>query len=62
MGLRVIHRASPDAVENVIARLAEAGIDGVVIDDPNFLAVRIKPHRVELSEMFGSQNKRVWRA
>ena len=31
-------------------------------DDPNFLAVRIKPHRVELSEMFGSQNKRVWRA
>ena len=31
-------------------------------DDPDFLAVRIRPHRVELSEMFGSQNKRIWRA
>lgn len=31
-------------------------------DDPNFLPVRIHPTRVELSDMFGSQNKRVWRA
>ena len=30
-------------------------------DDPNFLPVRITPTRVELSEMFGSVNKRVWR-
>jgi general stress protein 26 len=31
-------------------------------DDPNFCPVRITPTRVELSEMFGSANKRVWRA
>lgn len=31
-------------------------------EDPNFLPVRITPTRVELSEMFGSVNKRVWRA
>ena len=31
-------------------------------DDPNFLPIRITPTRVELSEMFGSMNKRVWRA
>jgi len=31
-------------------------------DDPNFLPVRIVPERVELSEMFGSINRRVWRA
>lgn len=30
-------------------------------EDPNFLPVRITPTRVELSEMFGSMNKRVWR-
>ena len=30
--------------------------------DPNYVAVRIHPTRVELSEMFGSTNKRVWRA
>ncbi len=29
--------------------------------DPGFLAIRIVPTRVELSEMFGSLNKRVWR-
>jgi general stress protein 26 len=29
-------------------------------DDPNFLPVKILPERVELSEMFGSLNKRVW--
>ena len=31
-------------------------------DDANFLPVRIRPTRVELSEMYGSMNKRVWRA
>ncbi len=31
-------------------------------DDPNFQPVRITPTRVELSEMFGSTNKRIWRA
>ena len=31
-------------------------------DDPNFLPVKITPTRVELSEMFGSMNKRIWRA
>ena len=30
-------------------------------DDPNFLPIRITPSRVELSEMFGSMNKRIWR-
>jgi general stress protein 26 len=30
-------------------------------EDPNFLPIRITPTRVELSEMFGSANKRVWR-
>lgn len=31
-------------------------------EDPNFLPIRITPSRVELSEMFGSMNRRVWRA
>ena len=31
-------------------------------DDPNFQPVRINPSRVELSEMFGSMNRRVWQA
>jgi general stress protein 26 len=31
-------------------------------DDANFLPIRILPTRVELSEMFGSVNKRIWRA
>lgn len=30
--------------------------------DPGYVAVRIDPERVELSEMFGTVNKRVWRA
>jgi general stress protein 26 len=29
--------------------------------DPNYTLVRIDPERVELSKMFGSQDKRVWR-
>lgn len=31
-------------------------------DDPNFAPVRVDPERVELSKMFGSQDKRVWRS
>jgi general stress protein 26 len=30
--------------------------------DPNYVAVRIAPSRVEVSQMFGTMNKRVWRA
>lgn len=40
--------------------LTEFGSTGP--DDPNFLPVRILPERVELSEMFGSANRRVWRS
>ena len=31
-------------------------------DSPGFVAIRIDPERVELSEMFGMANKRVWRS
>ncbi len=31
-------------------------------EDPGFLPILITPTRVELSEMFGGLNKRVWRA
>ena len=31
-------------------------------DSPDFLPIRITPTRVELSEMFGSMNKKIWRA
>ena len=30
--------------------------------DPSYTLVRVDPARIELSEMFGSRNKRVWRA
>lgn len=30
--------------------------------DPNYVAIKVTPTRVELSEMFGSVNQRVWRA
>ena len=30
--------------------------------DPNYVAVKATPRRVELSEMFGSVNQRIWRA
>ncbi len=29
--------------------------------DPNYTLIRIDPERVELSKMFGSQDKKVWR-
>jgi general stress protein 26 len=31
-------------------------------EDPGFCAIKIEPSRVELSEMFGTINKRVWRS
>ena len=31
-------------------------------DDPNYTLVKVRPRRVELSKMFGSTDKRVWRA
>ncbi|MBX3705686.1 MAG: pyridoxamine 5'-phosphate oxidase family protein [Pseudomonadales bacterium] len=31
-------------------------------DDEGFMPVKIRPERVELSEMFGSANRRVWHA
>ena len=31
------------------------------VADPGYMPVRIVPERVELSEMFGTMNKRVWR-
>ena len=31
-------------------------------NDPNFCPVKITPTRVELSEMFGSSNKRLWKS
>ncbi len=39
--------------------LTEFGSTGP--EDTNFLPIRITPTRVELSEMFGSMNKRIWR-
>jgi len=46
-----------DAIDYDLTQFGAAGPD-----DPNFLPIRIVPTRVELSEMFGSTNKRVWRA
>ena len=45
-----------DAIDYDLTQFGSTGPD-----DPNFLPVRITPTRVELSEMFGSMNKRVWR-
>ena len=30
--------------------------------DPDYVAVKVTPTRVELAEMFGSENQRIWRA
>lgn len=46
-----------DAIDYDLTQFGSTGPD-----DPNFLPIRITPIRVELSEMFGSMNKRVWRA
>ncbi len=46
-----------DAIDYDLTQFGSSGPE-----DPNFLPIRITPTRVELSEMFGSTNKRVWRA
>lgn len=46
-----------DAIDYDLTQFGSTGPD-----DPNFLPIKITPTRVELSEMFGSVNKRVWRA
>ncbi len=45
-----------DAIDYDLTQFGSTGPD-----DSNFLPIRITPSRVELSEMFGSMNKRVWR-
>jgi len=45
-----------DAIDYDLTQFGSTGPD-----DPNFQPVRITPTRVELSEMFGSTNKRIWR-
>jgi len=46
-----------DAIDYDLTQFGSTGPE-----DPNFLPVKITPTRVELSEMFGSMNKKVWRA
>ena len=46
-----------DAIDYDLTQFGSTGPE-----DPNFLPVKITPTRVELSEMFGSLNKRLWRA
>ena len=46
-----------DAIDYDLTQFGSTGPE-----DSNFLPVRITPTRVELSEMFGSMNMRVWRA
>ena len=45
-----------DAIDYDLTQFGSTGPD-----DPNFLPIKITPSRVELSEMFGSMNKKVWR-
>ena len=52
--------AKKQAWEAIDYDLTQFGSTGP--EDPNFLPIRITPTRVELSEMFGSTNKRIWRA
>lgn len=46
-----------DAIDYDLTQFGNSGPDS-----PDFLPIRITPTRVELSEMFGSINKKVWRA
>lgn len=50
-------RRAWDAIDYDLTQFGSTGPE-----DPNFLPIRITPTRVELSEMFGSMNKKVWRA
>jgi general stress protein 26 len=49
-------RRAWDAIDYDLTQFGSSGPG-----DPNFQPVKITPTRVELSEMFGSTNKRVWR-
>ena len=46
-----------DAIDYDLTQFGSTGPE-----DPNFLPIKITPTRIELSEMFGSVNKQVWRA
>ena len=46
-----------DAIDYDLTQFGSSGPDSA-----EFLPIRITPTRVELSEMFGSMNKQVWRA
>ena len=46
-----------DAIDYDLTQFGSTGPE-----DPNFLPVKITPSRVELSEMFGSTKKKIWRA
>ncbi len=46
-----------DAIDYDLTQFGNSGPDS-----PDFLPVRITPTRVELSEMFGSVNKQIWRS
>ena len=46
-----------DAIDYDLTQFGSTGPE-----DPNFLPVKVVPRRVELSEMFGSMNKKVWYA
>ena len=46
-----------DAIDYDLTQFGSTGPE-----DDNFLPIKIVPSRVELSEMFGSMNKRIWRA
>lgn len=46
-----------DAIDYDLTQFGSSGPE-----DPDFLPIRITPTRVELSEMFGSMNKRIWHA
>ena len=41
MGLTVIHRGAPEAVDSVVQRLNEAGVNAVPIDRPSFLILLV---------------------
>ena len=54
--VRVVHPTWEEAIDYNLTQFGSTGPE-----DSNFLPVKITPTRVELSEMFGSMNKKVWR-
>ena len=53
---QAIKKQAWDAIDYDLTQFGSSGPE-----DPNFLPIRVTPTRVELSEMFGSMNKRIWR-